>query len=271
MTEASPGVRCGRTPTVHPPGGPRRGWRRDRARPAPRRRRPAGAAASRRRRRRAAQAARNASAPMRSTTNFMRPLAGSSKSPWSTNTSMSASTAASASRAGDEAGEQHGERRAPCRGCRRPRARSRGSPSTTTETKPGVVHQGVVAAAGRAAEGDVDPAGQRDVQLGRPGDDGVGDQPGVGQAVERLVEADAGVLGAHDVAQRVAARRAGGEAGPVDGGEHAGDPAVVHPVQLDVLAGGEVQPVLGRGGRRGGPGPAPGRWAARRRGSAPAP
>ena len=94
--------------------------------------------------------------------------------------------------------------------------------------------------------------------------------PGVGQAVERLVEAEAGVLGAHHVAQRVAAGRSGGEAEPVEPGQHLGHVAVLDPVQLDVLPGGEVQPVGAVAAGQPGQAPRLVGWAARRPGRAPA-
>ena len=84
-----------------------------------------------------------------------------------------------------------------------------GTPSTTHRDEPGVVEQGVVAAARRAAQRHVQPGRQHHVQFGRPGDERVGHVPGVGEAVERLVQPDAGVLGAHHVADRVTARRPG--------------------------------------------------------------
>ena len=213
-------------------------------------------------------AARKPSGPRRSSTNFMRPLAGSSRSPWATNTSTRASTAATRSSRGTNGCEQHGERRRLAQAAAGPQLVA-GAPVDHHRDQPGVVEQGVVAAAGRAAEGHVEPGRQLHVQLGRAGDQGVGHQAGVGEAVEGLVEADAGVLGAHDVAHRVPAGRAGREPVAGQGVEHVRHLAVGHPVQLDVLAGGEVQPVLGVPGGHAGQAPGLARWAATRRGSGP--
>src|SRR5690606_16407287 len=105
-------------------------------------------------------------------------------------------------------------------------------------------------APGRAAEADVDAAGELAVELGRPGHHRVGDEAGVGQAVEGLVEPDAGVLGAHDVAKGVAAGGAGGETEALDLLQDVGYVAGVDPVELDALPGGEVRPVLCVPGRQ---------------------
>lgn len=97
-----PGVRWGRTPDVHPPGG-----RRARAAASDTSGSTStgdGAGVVRVRRRaaskRCSHAARNPASPMASTTNFIRPLAGCSRSPWVQNTSMSASAAAMTSSRG---------------------------------------------------------------------------------------------------------------------------------------------------------------------------
>ena len=107
-----------------------------------------------------------------------------------------------------------------------------------------VVDEGVLDAAWRAAERHVDAAREDAVELGRAGEDGVARRPGVGEAVERFVERDPRVLRAHHVAQRVAARGAGGETDPFELREQIPHRSVTDPVQLQVLPGGEVQPIL---------------------------
>ena len=62
----------------------------------------------------------------------------------------------------------------------------------------------------------------------------------VGGDVERLGRADAGVGGRADVAHDVAARLLAGHLGAVEGAHHLGAVGQLHPVDLDVLAGGEV-------------------------------
>ena len=156
--------------------------------------------------------------------------------------------------AGDERREQHGQRRRLAEAAARPHLVARHA-DLDRRDQAHVVDEGVVAAAGRPAEGDVDPARQHHVELGRAGHERVRDQAGVGEAVERLVQPDAGVLGGHHVADRVPARRPGRQPVPAERLEHLGHFAVADPVQLDLLAGGEVHPVLGVAGRH--PGEAP--------------
>ncbi len=145
-------------------------------------------------------------------------------------------------RPGDEIGELDGQLRRPAQAPTAPQLVA-GPPVTDHGHEAAVVEQGVVAAARGAAEGEVDPAGQLAVEGGGASQDGIGDRSGVGQAVEGLVEADARLLRAHDVAHGVAARGAGGEAQTGQLLQHLGDLAVGHPVELDVLTGGQVQPV----------------------------
>ncbi len=118
-----------------------------------------------------------------------------------------------------------------------------------------VVQEGVVAAARRAAEGEVDSTRQLAVERGRAGQDGVGDGPGVGQAVERLVEAGARLLRGHHVSHGVAACRAGAETQLGQLVQHLGHLAVLHPVQLHVLPGRQVQPVVAVGASQAGQSP----------------
>lgn len=149
--------------------------------------------------------------------------------------------------AGDEGVEEHGEGGRLAEAASDPQLIA-GHAVDDLRHESEVVDQGVLSAAGRAAEGDVEPARELAVQLGRASHDGVGDQPGVGQAVEGLVEADAGVLGAHDVAERVPARRPGRQADAGEVGQQERDVSGLDPVELHVLAGGEVQPVGGVAG-----------------------
>ena len=89
------------------------------------RRRPDGRRACMRRAANAwSQAARKAASPSRSRTNFMPSLRRVSRSPCSTKTSTRASAAATACARGRRSRRAAPRAAAPCRGCRRPRARS---------------------------------------------------------------------------------------------------------------------------------------------------
>ena len=65
---------------------------------------------------------------------------------------------------------------------------------------------------------------------------------GPGADVEHLVGAGAGQVAAHDVAHRVAARLAGGQAHRRQVAQQIGEAFQLDEVHLDVLAGGEVAP-----------------------------
>ena len=252
VTRARPGVRCGRTPALQPPSGP---VRQDLGEPQPigdldrlglerrRRSQPGEPLASR--------GPEGASAPCASMTNFMRPLLGVVQVAQVDEGLGERQGGRQDVAAGDEVGQRHAHER------RRPQAAARPQPVAglavhDDRLEPAVVEPGVVGAGGAAAEGQVDPAGQDDVQLGGAATTAAGHGPGVGPAVEGLVEADAGVGAGHHVAVGVPARRPVGEAEGVAGGEHGGHGPGRHVVQLEALAGGDVDPALAVGvGERG--------------------
>ena len=108
-----------------------------------------------------------------------------------------------------------------------------------------VVHPGVVPACRTPTERHVDALGHLGVQLRGPAEDRVLHHAGVGIAVERLLQADAGVGAGHDAAHGVAAGRARRETQAADLPEHGRHVPGVHVVQLDLLAGREVDPSSG--------------------------
>ncbi len=106
-----------------------------------------------------------------------------------------------------------------------------------------VVDLGVGAPEGAAGDGDLELA-REVVELG-VGGELVGDLDGEGTGVDKLVAVEAGDRAAGDVADDVAAGSLGAEA---DGGEGVDDfdeAAEGEPVELDVLAGGDVGEVAG--------------------------
>ena len=105
-----------------------------------------------------------------------------------------------------------------------------------------VVHPGVVPAGRTATERDVDALGHPGVEPGGPAEDGVLQHAGIGMAVKRLLEADPGVGTRHDPPHGVATGRARREPQAADLPEHGRHVPGVHVVQLDLLAGREVDP-----------------------------
>ena len=108
-----------------------------------------------------------------------------------------------------------------------------------------VVDLGVGHAAVAAGDVDVEPSRQAGVVAGRVGEEEVVDLHHRRPGLEGLARADPGAAAADDVAHRVAARRAGGEAergGPLENLAH---PATPHRVELEVLAGGDVGLAVG--------------------------
>ena len=97
--------------------------------------------------------------------------------------------------------------------------------------------------AGRtAAERDVDALGHLRVEPGGPAEDRVLQHAGIGIAVKRLLEADPGIGTRHDPPHGVATGRARREPQAADLTEHGRHVPGVHVVQLDLLAGRQVDP-----------------------------